>query len=197
MGATRTARLSIIAAALIATALLAGCGTQTPIASGPDTTSPPQATWAPAEAAPGAVESEATEPDTTEAATVAAFGDPYVWEDGVLLVVASVKRAKLGEYDTVSAGNRAIVAHIKVTNGATGPLDASMVSPTVYTGELGEPADMTFLTAYNSIEATRVQPGRSVSGDYVFEVPRTATTITVEVGPGFEYEPAVFTGRIA
>jgi hypothetical protein len=191
MGATRTARLTTIAAALIATALLAGCGTQTPIASGSDATSPPQA---PAATVP---ETPDTAPDTTEAPAVGAFGDPYVWEDGVKLTVTSVKRAKLGEYDTVSAGNRAIVAHIKVTNGATGPLDASMVSPTVYTGDQGEPADQTFLTGYNQIEATRVQPGRSVSGDYVFEVPRTATTITVEVGPGFEYEPAVFTGKIS
>lgn len=193
MRATRTARTSIIAAALLATALLAGCAGQK--TNQPQPT--PPATQAPA-ATIGDEPVQDTTPDTTEAAAdVAAFGDPYVWEDGVMLVVASVKRARVGEYDTISAGNRAIVAHIKVTNGATGPLDASMVSPTMTVGDQGEPADMTFLTAYNQIEATRVQPGRSVSGDYVFEVPRAATTVTVEVGPGFEYEPAVFVGRIA
>lgn len=189
-----TLRLAAAAAAVVLTT--AGCGA-TPAASPSkpglsqgtnhptDTTSTATAPTTDAGAAP-ALTSPVAQPAPSK------LGARFTYQDG--LVIQLGKPARFQPSDTAAAAKAVAYVSFKVTvvNGTRKAFDPSMFTVSVQSAdtEAGEVIDIG--KGFDGAPSTVVLPRRESSFTVGFGV-RNPTDLVVQVTPGFDYEPAVFT----
>ncbi|WP_415950706.1 DUF4352 domain-containing protein [Streptomyces sp. KLOTTS4A1] len=145
----------------------------------------------------GAGGTDAEADGDAEAEAAVAFGESYVYEDGLSVTVSKPAAYKPDEFAVGhTKGNKAFQFTITIENGGKRKLDLASAYPMLRDGE-GTEAEMVF-DGSNSTKpfAGSVLPGKKATATYAFSVPAGAETdLQLELSPEFlEYEPAIWSG---
>lgn len=178
--------LGAIVGVLIGLALLA-CGTGSKVGSPTPNRTGTAAAAAAAAASP-----------TPAVAKIAKFGESFSWDDKLSVSVVSVQKYKASSTAAgYNPGETGVKVKVTVTNGSAAAFDLALFDVKLSSGQDGLQAADIFDTENGlngGFEGT-VQPGRAATAVYAFSVPpANLTVISVEIRPGFEYQPATFEG---
>jgi hypothetical protein len=140
------------------------------------------------------------EPEPTPEDTgpqVFGLSDPVEYETGVEVELSGFKRGTSSAW--ASPENTPYVKFtVKLTNGGTAPLDATLLSVNCSYGADGQSSESVFDSS-KGLEggpSTRILAGKSLSVVWGCELPKGETELQVEVTPDFESETAIFTGTV-
>lgn len=144
-----------------------------------------------------------TSPPTREETTTPAspgaldFGTARRYEDGLQVTVSAPR--PFSPSDTAaghSPGNRAVTVEVTVLNGSDERANLDIVRVEARDAD-GRTADRIFDStkdASGGLSGTLL-PGKQSVATYAFDLPRNAaTSLDIEVTPGFNYDPAVWSG---
>ncbi|WP_328944298.1 DUF4352 domain-containing protein [Streptomyces sp. NBC_00250] len=130
----------------------------------------------------------ASKPPADKSGSLAA-GDTQVYEDDVEVTVSNPKPFTPSEYAAGhTKGNKAYQVTVVVKNAGKEKFDAVAVMVNARAGQDGVEAEQVFdEKAGTGFEGT-VLPGKKATVTYVFDAPKDAKNLTVEVAPGFAYD---------
>lgn len=127
------------------------------------------------------------------------IGDAYKYSDGAVVEITHTKRAKIGKYAAGGkpGGSMAVIT-LRVTNGTSEAMSADLINVTLSYGPDGVQADRVFDGDLGMGHQGTIAKGKAKTAGYAFAVPvKYLGDVAIEVTPGTEYEPVVFTGKIS
>ncbi|WP_406058972.1 DUF4352 domain-containing protein [Streptomyces sp. NBC_01077] len=156
-------------------------------------TAPKDPSSAPSSTAPAgkAPADSPSKPPAADKGDSLADGDTQVYEDDVEVTVSNPKPYTPSEYAAGhTKGNKAYQVTVVVKNAGKEKFDAVAVMVSARAGQDGVTAEQVFdEKAGTGFEGT-VLPGKKATVTYVFDAPKDAKNLTVEVTPGFAYDAA-------
>ncbi|MFD3664185.1 DUF4352 domain-containing protein [Streptomyces sp. NPDC058659] len=120
-----------------------------------------------------------------------ADGDSSVYDDKLKITVSDPKAYTASEYAVGhTKGNKAYQVTVVVENGGTKKFDAVGVLLSARAGTEGVEAEQIFDEKVGAGFQGSVLPGKKATLTVAFDAPKDAKTLTVEVNPGFDYNPS-------
>lgn len=120
-----------------------------------------------------------------------ADGDSSVYDDKLKITVSDPKAYTASEYAVGhTKGNKAYQVTVVVENGGTKKFDAVGVLLSARAGAEGVEAEQIFDEKVGAGFQGSVLPGKKATLTVAFDAPKAAKTLTVEVNPGFDYNPS-------
>ncbi|MFZ5850350.1 MAG: hypothetical protein ACOYY2_03010 [Actinomycetota bacterium] len=168
--------------------LLAGCTSGSAGDAEPTGTNAPAATTAAAESEP-----EPPAETTPAAPAYAAFGQTYTWDDGLAVTVSPPAPFTPSETAAFTESPAYLAFEVKVVNGTAEPYEPAVLYLTLQSGNTE--ASQVFDVGEAGLAgppATPLLPGREAVFKVGFGVADPADLV-MQVAPGFEYDPAIFT----
>ncbi|MCX3060149.1 DUF4352 domain-containing protein [Streptomyces beihaiensis] len=140
--------------------------------------------WEAAKAAPGKHEAK--------------WGQAHRYKDGLTVTVDKPRKFEPTQFAVGhTVGNQAVKWRITVKNGTKKTFDATLVMVNVKAGKDGDQAEQVFDDPINGMYEGTVTPGRSVSAEFAFDIPKGHLgQVDVEVQPGFQYGGAHWEGSV-
>ncbi|MFC9942320.1 DUF4352 domain-containing protein [Streptomyces pratensis] len=118
-----------------------------------------------------------------------AAGDSAAYDDGLEVTVGDPASYTADEFAIGhTKGNSAYTVSVVIENKGKEKFDATLVSVDARAGEDGVNAEQIFDGTVGEGFTGTVLPGKKVTAKYAFDVPADAKNLTVEVGPGFEWD---------
>ncbi len=162
---------------------------------------PPETSSVPPQQAPSQPPSPTTAPEipSTSAATSTRrppaqnprFGEAYRYDDGLSVTIAPPTPYSPSESASTNDPGHYVAFAVTVVNGSSDNYDPDFFQTTCQSDNLE--AERVFDSSQGvGSPSTTVLPGREVAFTVVFKVSNPADTV-LEVTPGFDYEPAIFT----
>lgn len=117
-------------------------------------------------------------------------GDAAAYDDGLEITVNAAEPYTADEFAIGhTKGNSAYTVSVVIENKGKEKFDATLVSVDARAGEDGVNAEQIFDGKMGEgFTATTVLPGKKITATYAFDAPADAKNLTVEVGPGFEWD---------
>ncbi|MFD7709314.1 hypothetical protein [Streptomyces sp. NPDC059786] len=128
---------------------------------------------------------------------VFALDETVTYENDVEVDLSGLKRTTSGAY--ASPENTPYVAFtVKVKNGGSKTLDATMLTVNCSYGEDGKSSESIFDSeaGLNGGPDTKLLAGRSINVPWGCELPKNEKTIQIEISPDFDSEAAIYTGTV-
>ena len=120
-----------------------------------------------------------------------ADGDTSVYDDDLKITVSDPKPFAAGEYAVGhTKGNKAYQVTVTVENGGKKNFDAVGVQLSARAGANGVEAEQIFDEKVGAGFQGAVLPGKTATLTVAFDAPKDAKNLTVEVNPGFTYDPS-------
>ncbi|MBM9466982.1 hypothetical protein [Nakamurella leprariae] len=136
----------------------------------------------------------AGEPSSEYLPVVEAFGTPFEWENGLSVAVSAPAPFTPTESAVGDEGpGEAVRVDVTVTNGSQEEFDPYLLFVTALSGKLEATEIFDGAGGLESTPYTAVAPGATVTFPIGFKVADPADLV-VQVSPGSDYEPALFTG---
>ena len=191
----RTSVAVAVAALALAAAGACSSGTQASIQPPPSTTAATTDQGTPSDILPPP---GAPTTDTPSSPSTGPIGSTFTYTDGLSVTVTSLQRFTPSDTAAgVNSGQAAVIATVTIHNGTGADVNLAAVQVNAYGGSAGNQATAVFDSANNiGIGFSGSVPvGRSVTARYAFALaPPDLSNVVVQVTPGFDYEPASFTG---
>ncbi|MFF8832608.1 DUF4352 domain-containing protein [Streptomyces sp. NPDC015131] len=120
-----------------------------------------------------------------------AAGDTSVYDDDVEVSVSAPKAVEAGEFAIGhTEGNKVYEVSIVIENAGKKAFTADSVGVSARAGAEGTAAEEIFDgDTYGKGFTGTVLPGKKATVKYAFDAPADAASLTVEVVPGFDYDP--------
>ncbi|MFB4423875.1 DUF4352 domain-containing protein [Streptomyces sp. QL37] len=116
-------------------------------------------------------------------------GDSAAYDDGLEITVNAPAPYTADEFAIGhTKGNSAWTVSVVIENKGKEKFDAALVSVDARAGEDGVNAEQIFDGKVGEGFSGTVLPGRRITAKYAFDAPADAKNLTVEVGPGFEWD---------
>ncbi|QGV80228.1 DUF4190 domain-containing protein [Streptomyces ficellus] len=140
---------------------------------------------------PSTAESGAPAAEETPDGKPLAAGDASVYDDDLQVSVSAPKPVEAGEYAIGhTEGNKVYEVSIVVENGGKKAFASDSLAVSARAGAEGATAEEIFDgDTYGKGFTGTVLPGKKATVKYAFDAPADAKTLTVEVTPGFDYNP--------
>lgn len=179
--------------------VLVGCATQEgdPVAG-----DPPRGTNAPAETVTVTVTAEAepaeSEPqaeattETPSGSDYPAFGETYQWSDGIAVTIGPATPFTPSAAAAGAGTGAHVMFDVTVVNGTSANYEPAIFSVSMQSGNTEASQVFDVDPELGGAPSTVLLPGREVTFKIGFAVADPADLV-MEVQPGFEYDPAIFT----
>uniref|UniRef100_A0AAU3H011 DUF4352 domain-containing protein n=1 Tax=Streptomyces sp. NBC_01401 TaxID=2903854 RepID=A0AAU3H011_9ACTN len=143
-----------------------------------------------ASAKPASGENASDDKDGTDSGAGALReGDSAAYDDGLEITVGTpAPYTPDGFAVGHTKGNSAYTVSIVIENKGKEKFDALLVSVDARAGEDGVNAEQIFDGKIGEGFSGTVLPGKKITAKYAFDAPADAKNLTVEVGPGFEWD---------
>ncbi|MEU0300078.1 DUF4352 domain-containing protein [Streptomyces sp. NPDC006175] len=116
-------------------------------------------------------------------------GDSAAYDDGLEITVNAPAPYTADEFAIGhTKGNSAYTVSVVIENKGKEKFDAALVSVDARAGEDGVNAEQIFDGKVGEGFSGTVLPGKKITAKYAFDAPADAKNLTVEVGPGFEWD---------
>ncbi|MFF2730577.1 DUF4352 domain-containing protein [Streptomyces sp. NPDC058008] len=116
-------------------------------------------------------------------------GDSAAYDDGLEITVAAPAAYTADEFAIGhTKGNRAYTVSVVIENKGKEKFDATLVGVDARAGEDGVSAEQIFDGKVGEGFTGTVMPGRKITATYAFDAPADARSLTVEVGPGLDWD---------
>ncbi|MEU9064735.1 DUF4352 domain-containing protein [Streptomyces sp. NPDC048430] len=116
-------------------------------------------------------------------------GDSAAYDDGLEITVNAPAPYTADEFAIGhTKGNSAYTVSVVIENKGKEKFDATLVSVDARAGEDGVNAEQIFDGKVGEGFSGTVLPGKKITAKYAFDTPADAKNLTVEVGPGFEWD---------
>ncbi|MEV8625923.1 DUF4190 domain-containing protein [Streptomyces sp. NBC_01268] len=117
-----------------------------------------------------------------------AAGDTVVYDDDLKVTVTEAKTYKPSEFAAGhTAGNKAYQVTVTIENGGKKKFDTTLVTLQARAGKDGATAEQIFDEKVGTGFSGTVLPGKKATATFAFDAPAAAKDLTVEVGPGLDY----------
>ncbi|MEV7277982.1 DUF4352 domain-containing protein [Streptomyces sp. NPDC093111] len=117
-----------------------------------------------------------------------AAGDTVVYDDDLKVTVTEAKSYKPSEFAAGHTdGNKAYQVTVTIENGGKKKFDTALVTLQARAGKDGATAEQIFDEKVGSGFSGTVLPGKKATATFAFDAPAAAKDLTVEVGPGLDY----------
>lgn len=158
--------------------------------------SPDQVTVSPAEPPPAAPQTNLS--PSKRADGVFPVGRWAKTDDGMQLMVVSLKRGAVADEAAVHAGDPAVVVTLKITNKSTARFPLEELAVTSKLGVDSREAEEVYQGPYGQTLTGSLPPGRSSTSRYMFaaEDADELDDVTVNVSLGHEYAVVPFEGSV-
>ncbi|MFE0643660.1 DUF4190 domain-containing protein [Streptomyces sp. NPDC058877] len=138
---------------------------------------------------PTAKEPTADPAATDQPAKDLADGDTSVYDDDLKVTVSDLKAYSPGEFAVGhTEGNKAYQVTVVIENGSKKDFDTALVTLTGRAGEGGVEAEEIFDEKVGAGFEGTLKPGKKATATFAFDAPEDAKNLTVEVGPGLDYD---------
>jgi hypothetical protein len=116
-------------------------------------------------------------------------GDSAAYDDGLEITVNAPAPYTADEFAIGhTKGNSAWTVSVVIENKGKEKFDAALVSVEARAGADGVNAEQIFDGTVGEGFSGTVLPGKKITAKYAFDAPADAKNLTVEVGPGFEWD---------
>ncbi|CAM5530044.1 DUF4352 domain-containing protein [Streptomyces atroolivaceus] len=116
-------------------------------------------------------------------------GDSAVYDDGLEVTVGAPAPYTADEFAIGhTKGNSAYTVSVVIENKGKEKFDATLVAVDARAGEDGVNAEQIFDGRIGEGFTGTVLPGKKITAKYAFDAPADAKNLTVEVGPGFDWD---------
>ncbi|MEU5715498.1 DUF4190 domain-containing protein [Streptomyces sp. NPDC020403] len=116
-------------------------------------------------------------------------GDSAVYDDGLEVTVNAPAPYTPDEFAAGhTKGNTAYLVSVVIENKGKEKFDATLVTLEARAGKGGVDAEQIFDGKVGEGFTGTVLPGRKITAEYAFDAPADAGNLTVEVGPGFDWD---------
>ncbi|MBD0709965.1 MULTISPECIES: DUF4190 domain-containing protein [unclassified Streptomyces] len=116
-------------------------------------------------------------------------GDTSVYDDDLKVTVSDPKPYTPDEYAAGhTKGNKAYRVTVMIENGGKKKYDTALAQVSARAGKDGVPADQVFDGESGFGFQGAVLPGKKATVHFVFDAPKGAGNLTVEVDPGWEHD---------
>ncbi|MGW5850329.1 DUF4352 domain-containing protein [Streptomyces sp. NPDC055254] len=126
------------------------------------------------------------------------WGKPFVYDDGVELVVAGASPQSIGKnaYPTERVG-RGVKVTVTIANKSSAAIDVSSALPNAR-DDKGNEVEMVFDGNLPKLFKGSVLPGQSATASFLFDVPEDSKGLHFEMSPGSlaDYDDAIWNGPI-
>ena len=126
------------------------------------------------------------------------WGKPFVYDDGVELVVSGAAPQTIGKnaYPTERVG-RGVKVTVTIANKSSAAIDVSSALPNAR-DDKGNEVEMIFDGNLPKLFKGSVLPGQSATASFLFDVPEDSKTLHFEISPGglADYDDAIWNGPI-
>ncbi|MEU8224761.1 hypothetical protein [Kribbella sp. NPDC048915] len=126
----------------------------------------------------------------------------FDYSDGMKVQVTSLKRFRISQYAAGGKpGDVGVIVTVTLQNGSTNTFDTGLVNVKLASGPNGDQAESVFDSEQNlglGFEGS-ILPGKKKTARYGFAIPKTheASTLQVEVSPGWDYQGSHFEGALS
>ncbi|MFH8760717.1 DUF4352 domain-containing protein [Streptomyces atroolivaceus] len=116
-------------------------------------------------------------------------GDSAAYDDGLEVTVGAPAPYTADEFAIGhTKGNSAYAVSVVIENKGKEKFDATLVAVDARAGEDGVNAEQIFDGKIGEGFTGTVLPGKKITAKYAFDAPADAKNLTVEVGPGFDWD---------
>lgn len=116
-------------------------------------------------------------------------GDSAAYDDGLEITVGAPASYTADEFAIGhTKGNSAYTVSVVIENKGKEKFDAALVTVGARAGADGVNAEQIFDGTVGEGFTGTVLPGKKITAKYAFDAPADAKNLTVEVGPGFEWD---------
>lgn len=116
-------------------------------------------------------------------------GDSAAYDDGLEVTVGAPASYTASEFAIGhTKGNNAYTVTVVIENKGKEKFDATLVTVDARAGEDGVNAEQIYDDKTGEGFTGTVLPGKKITAKYAFDTPADAKNLTVEVGPGFEWD---------
>ncbi|WP_250290866.1 DUF4352 domain-containing protein [Streptomyces atroolivaceus] len=116
-------------------------------------------------------------------------GDSAAYDDGLEVTVGAPAPYTADEFAIGhTKGNSAYTVSVVIENKGKEKFDATLVAVDARAGEDGVNAEQIFDGTIGEGFTGTVLPGKKITAKYAFDAPADAKNLTVEVGPGFDWD---------
>ncbi|MFJ7960631.1 DUF4190 domain-containing protein [Streptomyces sp. NPDC096319] len=120
-----------------------------------------------------------------------ADGDTSVYDDDLKVTVSDPKPYSPSEFAVGhTKGNKAYQVTVVIENGGKEKFDATLVTLTGRAGKNGVTAEQIFDEKVGTGFEGSILAGKKATVTVAFDAPKDAKNLTVEVNPGFDYNPS-------
>ncbi|MER8045331.1 DUF4190 domain-containing protein [Streptomyces sp. NPDC094032] len=117
-----------------------------------------------------------------------AAGDTVIYDDELKVTVTEAKAYKPSEFAAGhTEGNKAYQVTVTIENGTKKKFDTTLATLQARAGKDGATAEQIFDEKVGSGFSGSVLPGKKATATFAFDAPAAAKDLTVEVGPGLDY----------
>ncbi|MER5962080.1 DUF4352 domain-containing protein [Streptomyces sp. NPDC002057] len=123
-----------------------------------------------------------------EKGTSLADGDTSVYDDDLQVTVSDPKPYTPGEYAVGhTKGNKAYQVTVVIENAGKAKFDTALANVSARAGKNSVTAEQVFDDKTGAGFEGTVLPGKKATAVFVFDTPKDAKNLTVEVNPGWDY----------
>lgn len=116
-------------------------------------------------------------------------GDSAAYDDGLEVTVNAPASYTADEFAIGhTKGNKAYTVSVVIENKGKEKYDATLVTVDARAGEDGVNAEQIFDGKVGEGFSGTVLPGKKITATYAFDAPADAKGLTVEVGPGLDWD---------
>ncbi|MFJ8887631.1 DUF4352 domain-containing protein [Streptomyces sp. NPDC102402] len=116
-------------------------------------------------------------------------GDSAAYDDGLEITVSAPAPYTASEFAIGhTKGNSAYTVSVVIENKGKEKFDATLVTVDARAGEDGVNAEQIYDDKTGEGFSGTVLPGKKITAKYAFDAPADAKNLTVEVGPGFDWD---------